>query len=231
MVKEKLTKTQVIKLAKDAPTTGIAEVRLKNPKRTGTITVRDYLDDKGELRPFVDQHGQERIIRFNKKMILDLTQLKDQLTYEQVRLHPIFVKGANPVLDLINHEVEDNNFVLQKDLESEANAIVKELAGKALKDFARVMLITFAEGSSDMSIKRKLYDKVEADPKSVINEWNDPSKDIKALIKNGIEKGIFTKIGGVYKFRDQVMGTSYELAIEWMHENDELIPSIRKELK
>ena len=228
---EKLTKAKVTELAKEAPTSGVAEIRLRNPKKTGTITVRGYNDETGEYRPYVDQHGSERVMRINKKVLLDLAKLKDRLTYEQVRLHPIYVKGATPVLDLINHEVEDEAFVTAKDLESEANAIVKGLKGKELYAFARVMLVTFAAGSSDTSIKRKLYDKVVEDPMNVINEWNDPSKELKDILLSGIEKEVFTKIGGVYKFNDQVMGTSPQLALEWLRENDDLIPSIRKQLK
>lgn len=228
---EKLSKANVTKLVSQAPKSGRAEIRLRNPKKTGTITVRGYNDETGDFRPYVDQHGAERIMRVNKKVLLDLSKLKDQLTYEQVRLHPIYVKGATPVLDLINHEVEDEKFVTTKDLEAEANAIIKDLSGKELKAFARVMLVTFAEGSSDTAIKRKLYDKVEADAIEVINEWNDPSKELKELLFSGLEKEVFTKIGGVYKFKGTVMGTSFELAIEWLRDNDDLIPSIRKEIK
>ena len=228
---EKLSSAAIKKLVALAPESGLAEIRLVNPKRTGTITVRGYNDETGDFRPFVDQHGNERVIRINKKVLLDLSKLKDQLTYEQVRLHPIYVKGATPVLKLINHEVEDENFVITKDLEAKANGIIQNLKDSELKDFARVLLIPIREGSSITAIKRTLYDKAAEDPTEIINEFENPDRELKSILQKGLEKDLFTKSGGVFKFKGTVMGTSYELAVEWLRENEDILPSIRKELK
>ena len=47
---------------KDREKKGHVEIRMVNPKRTGTITVRDYTDiDTGELREFKDAHGNPRV--------------------------------------------------------------------------------------------------------------------------------------------------------------------------
>jgi len=227
---ETLNKTAIKKLVEGVPAEGFAEIRLLNPKKTGTIVIRDYLID-GKKRLYVDQHGAERVLKVQKKILLNLSDLNDRLTYEQVRLHPIYVKGANPVLKLINHEVEDNNFVLAKDLEAKANGIIQKLSDDEVKSFARVLLVTIKERSSPTAIKRKLYDKVQEDPQNVINEWENEDRELKIMIRAGIEKGLFTKSNGVFKFKEQTIGTTFELALEWLRENDDLHPSIRKELK
>ncbi len=231
MENDKVSNAKVKELVSEAPKSGYAEVRLKNPKRTGSITVRNYIDDNGNNRPFVDKNGNHRVQRFVKKRLLNLSDVNDQLLYEQVRLHPIYVKGANPVLSLVNQETESENFVTKKDLQATADGIIAKLKTKELKDFARILLVTVKDGSSDNVLKKSLYQLAELDPTKIINEWEDPSKELKSLLLVGVEKGVFTKISGIYKFNGTVMGTSFELALEWLRDNDDLIPSIRKELK
>jgi hypothetical protein len=231
MENEKVSIAKVKELSSDAPKSGFAEIRLKNPKRTGSITVRGYNGEDGNYRPFVDKNGNHRIQRMTKKRLLNLSNVDDQLLYEQVRLHPIYVMGANPVLSLHNHETEAEEFVTKKDLQSKADHIIAKLKSNELYDFARILLVPVKKGSSDNTIKRSLYEISTHDPIKIINEWDDPSKELKSILLTGIEKDVFTKIGGVYKFKGSVMGTSFELAIEWLRDNDDLIPSIRKEIK
>ena len=61
-VKEPISKARLKELVDLAPEKGNCEIRLKDPKRTGTITVRGYTGKDGRFRPFVDQFGNERII-------------------------------------------------------------------------------------------------------------------------------------------------------------------------
>ena len=231
MEKELISKARVKELAEHAPKSGLCEIRLKDPKRSGTITVRGYNDGEGKFRPYVDQHGQERIKKVQRTIYLNLEKLDDRLTYEQVRLHPIYVDGARPVLAIVNHENEADDFVALKNLESDAMAIISNLKGGELKDFARILLIKVKAGSSDQVIKRVLYEVAEENPANIINEWNDDLKECKAIIRTGIEKGVFKYNQGRYNFKDQLMGTSFDLAVQWMKNNEDLIPSLRKEMK
>ena len=231
MEKEKVNKTRLKELMADAPTSGNCEIRLKDPKRTGTITVRGYTGKDGQHRPFVDQHGNHRIIRFKRTVFLDMKKEDDRLTYNQVRLHPLYVDGPRPVLVIVNYEDEAEAFVAQKDLESKAMEIIQKLEGADLRNFARVLLITVKPGSSDKVIKRSIYDLAEEDPGLILNEWNDDLREIKLIIHKGIEQGMFEVKHGRYTYQGQLMGTTFEFAVDWLKDNDDLIPSMRKTLK
>ena len=227
---ENVSQKRVKELAEGAPTQGFVEIRLKNPKKTGAITVRDYRDSKGKHRPYVDQYGQSRILKITRTVKLDMNDLDDRLTLNQVSFHPIYMEGSTKTLIIVNHEAEANQIVSDKDIEFEAGAIIRKLKGDDLYDFARVLLITVKPGSSESIIKRVMYESAAEDPQAVLDEWNNPLREHKAFVKKGIEKGIFTQRQGRFSFKDQLMGTSFDLAVDWLKENEDLMPQLTKEM-
>jgi len=225
-----VSKSKVKELLNGAPTTGLVEVRLRNPKKTGSVTLRDYLVN-GIPRPYVDMYGNNKVLRITKNITLNMENDNDRLTFNQLKFHPRFAKGGNSVLTLHNVEEASIDYVTLKDKEAEANAIVKELVGKNLELFARVLLVPIKPGTTESVIKRAVYEKCEVNPELVISEWNSPERELKELLHLGIDKEVFGKVNGVYSFRGETIGTSFEMALSWLKNNDDLIPSIRKELK
>lgn len=228
MEKEALSNARVKELAIGAPKEGNVEIRLKDPKRTGTITVRDYTGKDGRLRPFVDQYGNRRIQKFSRTVYLNMKNLDDRLTLEQVAHHPIYIGGPRPVLIVVNHETEADKFVANKDLEAKAMDVIQKLEGEDLKDFARILLIKVKVGSSDKVIKRTIYELAVDDPGTILNEWNDNRRELKVIIRKGIETGMFIVKQGRYNYNDELMGTTFEFAVDWLKENEDLVPSMRK---
>jgi hypothetical protein len=100
-----------------------------------------------------------------------------------------------------------------------------------LQDFARVLLITVKPGSSDKVIKRAIYEKAETEPGEILNEWNDENRELKVILRKGLEKQLFTYRQGRYTFDGQLMGTTFDIAVDWLKANEDLIPSMRKQLK
>lgn len=227
---EKVSNSRVKELHISAPKSGIAVISLVNPKKTGSITIRDYYEGD-ELRPYVNEKGGHRILRVKKSVFLDLSKINDRLTYEQVRLHPIYTNGSNPSLKVVNKEAEAEMFVLKKDLEAQANDIIQKLKKTELQDFSRVLLVTVRVGSSETVLKQSLYQLASENPSDVVNAWNDEDREFKVVIRNCIEQKIITKTHGVFRFKGETIGTSFELAVEWLKTNEDLIPSLRKELK
>lgn len=226
-----ITPAKIKELMGTAPVMGNAEIRLRNPKKTGTITVRGYLGQNGVHRPFVDEYGQERILRIKRTMYLNLENKNDRLAYEHIRLHPIYIIGANPLLSIVNHETEADAFVAKKDLEARAMEIIQKLNSTDLRDFARILLVTVKPGSSDLVIKRVLYEKATTDPGLIINEWENDLREYKSIIRKGLEQGIFTAKHSRYMFNDQLMGVSFDTAVDWLKDNEDLIPQLNKKLK
>ena len=227
---DKLSAPKVKELASDSPDTGLVEVRLIDPKRSGTITVRGYNTKQGEYRPFVDRYGQERVLRVQRTLYLNMGELNDRLTYAQIKNHPIYIDGPRPVLKIVNFEDEASSFVKLKDLEAEANAIIHKLEGDELKDFARILLVVAKDGSSDKVIKRTLYEKSALNPGEIINEWNDSSRELKAILRKGLEKNVFESKFGRFTFKGELMGTTFESSVDWLKQNEDLVPNLRKEI-
>lgn len=231
---EKLSNADVKSLLKGAPTSGFAEIILKDPKRTGSIVLRDYHieDDEGgrSHRPFVDGKGNHRIVKITKKKVLNLSHDNDRLEYMQALLHPIFTDGPTPILIVVNKEEEANDFIIEKDLEAKVNGVIQKLSGSELKNFARVLLLKVTEGSTDPAIKRLVYEKAELEPIMVLEAWEDPERPLKELIRTGIAKGVFTKKNGRWSCEGALCGTSFESTLEWIKENDDLLPKLRKQI-
>lgn len=219
-------------LMADTPKEGNVEIRLKDPKRTGSITLRGYTDKKdGQYRPYVDKFGNERVFKFIRTVYLDMNKEDDRLTLAHVANHPIYINGPRPVLVIVNHETDADAFVALKDNEALAGDIIQKLEGEDLKDFARVLLITVKPGSSDKVIKRAIYEMASTNPGEILNEWNDELRELKVIIRKGLESGMFNYKQGRYTFDGQLMGTTFEIATDWLKENEDLVPSMRKQLK
>ena len=221
---EKISKAEVKSLLTDAPTSGFAEIILKDPKRTGSIVLRDYhlTDDEGARshRPFVDKEGNHRIIKITKKKKLNLTYENDRLEYMQAKLHPIFTDGPTPILMVVNKEEEANDF----------NGVIQKLSGSELKKFARVLLLKVNEGSTDSAIKRAVYEKAELQPIEVLEAWEDPERPLKELIRSGVIKKVFTTKNGRWSCEGTLCGTSFETTLEWLKDNEDLLPKLRKQI-
>lgn len=231
---EKISKAEVKSLLTDAPTSGFAEIILKDPKRTGSIVLRDYhlTDDEGARshRPFVDKEGNHRIIKITKKKKLNLTYENDRLEYMQAKLHPIFTDGPTPILIVINKEEEANDFIIEKDLEAKVNGVIQKLSGSELKKFARVLLVKVNEGSTDSAVKRAVYEKAELEPFDVLEAWEDPERPLKELIRSGVIKKVFTTKNGRWSCEGTLCGTSFETTLEWLKDNEDLLPKLRKQI-
>lgn len=230
-VKEPISKARVKELMEGAPKDGNVEIRLKDPKRTGTITLRGYTGKDGAYRPYVDKFGNERVFKFARTVYLDMNKEDDRLTLQAVSNHPIYIDGPRPVLVVVNHENDAEAFVALKDNEALAGKIIADLSGSELQDFARVLLITVKPGSSDRVIKRAIYEKAESEPGDILNEWNDENRELKVILRKGLEKGMFSYKQGRYSFKSQLMGTTFDIAVDWLKDNEDLVPSMRKELK
>jgi hypothetical protein len=222
---------------------GTAEIRLLDHKRTGSITVRDYTDlETGELKRFIDKYGNGKVTRFTKNRIYNLDDLNQRLEYNHVKSHPIYCTGPTPVLEAVNIEAVAEAEVYQKDMEAEANYIVRKLSGEKLRDFARVLLvgkrIKIGENTSDNVIKKEIYLLAEelergaelSGAQKIVNAWGNPERALTELLEKGISNMTFMVKDGIYYYGKQKLGTTKGYAIEWFNDNKDILPQIRKEV-
>lgn len=212
-------------------TTGRVEIRMVNPKRTGTITVRDYSDKTtGALREFKDSHGNPRVKRYTKAItILDLSKEDDKLEYLHTKDHPIFVLGSHPSLKVVDIVQQAEDDVNTMDLGVDALIVARELRGEKLIDFARVLGIG-THNVLESIVKKRVYEEAQNKPKDFMKAWDNPNRMFSEILHKGKTRGVFTANSGVWKYRETLMGVNIDESILWLKNNEDLLPNIRKEL-
>lgn len=209
----------------------IVEIRFKNPKKTGSVSMNPYYREDGTFMQLVSEANEPRTIRMTKSIkLLDLSNPKEQEEYEFIKTHP-FVVGREKLIVVANITEKSEEAVTKKDMEFEALKIVKELQGTKLADFARILGV-HAENINESVIKAKVYEIADTDPKRIITEWSDDDRGLKALLQKGRQRGVFkvnTK-SGVWKYRQVTMGTNEEQSLQWLKDSKDLMPSIRKQV-
>lgn len=227
-------------LLKKIPKGGLAEIRLKNPKKTGSIGVRGYTYTDPETntrsyREFLDSGGNARIVKYTKKVTLNMDNDDDRLEYFHVLNHPVYSHGANAVLKVVYLEKEAEDNVNKRDRQADVTAIVRKLSGESLRDFARVVVtaggMRYNPRTTENALKNSIYELSDRDPDLVLEEFNHKDRSIKELIYKAKEKEIITLSNGVWKFNNEVIGRNFEQAIDWFKRNEEVLPALRKELK
>ena len=208
------------------------EIRFANPKKTNSVTCNPYYDTNGTFREIKTPEGIARSIRqTTSKKILNLGIPAQREEYEFLKDHP-FVVGKEPLLKVVNNKLESEKTISTFDLQFEALKVVKDLQGDKLADFARVCGIT-TTNTSQTVIKAKLYEMAEKYPTKLINMWDDKDRALKALLHKGRENGVF-KVDNktkAWKYNQESIGTTLEHAVQWLKDNKDLMPSIRKQLK
>ncbi len=232
-VKERsLNKAEVKSLVENTSEIGYAEIRIINPKKTGTVTLREYyeVDSKtGDhtLREYVDAHGKARVLKISKRMVLNLKNLADRITYEQALRHPIYSKGPNPIFRVIDLEKESKDYITKKDVGAQANDIIRKLEEKEVQMFALVMGVVVKNNSTANVLKRAIYEIADAKPESIINEWESPLRKTKEMLLFGKIHKVFEIKAGRWYFNSELMGTTFDQAIDWCSDHEEILPKIR----
>jgi hypothetical protein len=245
MLKERYNKQEIALLQKGIPKTGYVEIRMVDPKRTGSLTLRDYYEEDEfgarKHRPLIDSEGNERVIKYVKsKKVLNLASENDRLEYAHLLDHPIFIKGGQPRMKIVNFEAEADDYVTRKDNEARANEIIAKFSGSKLKDLARVIQITVRPGSSESVLKRALYEYAaqnlvpgtnQSGAERIIQEVDSPDYKTKVSLYKAIESKVVRITNGRYLFGQVSMGTSYEMALSWLLENSDQELELEKQLK
>jgi len=242
MFDEKYTEKEIAALMKGTPTKGTVEVRMKDPKRSGSVTLRDYFqefpDGSREHRPFIDAKGNARVAKYTRKKTLHMTNENDRLELAHLKEHPIYVKGSIPVLVLYNFDDEATDYVAAKDAAAEADGIIRKLKSEGLKDLARVLQIRTRPGSSDIVMKRALYEFAEAKTGqanklgalTVLEQIGSPDYDTKVLLYRGLESKEVEVRNGRYLFGQIGLGTTFDVALQFLNDNPDMESELAKKL-
>lgn len=205
------------------------EVRLINPKRTGTLMVRGIANpNTGEYMPCVDINGEETAFALTKaKTILELNNPLHKAVYEILQVHPVYVNTPYPKVKLVDVETEASDNLDKKDKEFEAMKIIKELRETKLANFARLFNLNMND--SETVLKTRLYSIAQNDPDRILEAFTDPTRELRELIARARSRDIFTTKGGIWYYQKSPMGSNVDAVLNWLLENEDLITVIKKE--
>jgi hypothetical protein len=239
MFKESYNQKEIAELMRNAPTSGTIEVRFKDPKRSGTITLRDYyheVNGSREYRPFIDARGNTRVVKYQKKKVLNMANENDRLEYAHLKDHPIYVAGPKPLLQLYNFDEEATSYVETKDASAKANAIISKLSGEKLRNLARVVQIRTRLGSSDIVLKRALYEFAESKTEKgigafeIIEQIESPDYETKTLLYNALDSKLVEVRNGRYMFNQVGLGTTFDVSLQFLIDNPDIESELKKKL-
>jgi len=209
---------------------GIVEIRMVNPKRTGTVTLRNYTDETGVVREFKDSNDNPRVKKYTKALtVLNMENENDRLEYLHLKDHPIYIKGSSPLLKIVDVVAEAEERTNNREAAIDAMIEARGLRGEKLVNFARVLGINTLNVLETV-IKDRVYDYAERQPEEFLTAFKDPNRLFKEILHKGKVKGVFSHKNNVWKYRETLMGGNIDEAILWLNENEDLLPSIRKEL-
>lgn len=237
-----LQKSELNKMLSGVKQKGRVEVRLRNPKRTGSITVRTCYktneDGTERLAYLVDGNGKERVVKINKKLVLNLENINDRLLYVHLKDHPLFVQGPNPIFDVVNMEEQADEFINIRDYKAQAEEIIRKSDEESLRDMLRVLGIVVPPNSSANIVKRRLYEFVDepgltlekSNSYKLVTEVNDADYDIKVLVHRAKARGVIKISLNRWMWKDVVLGTDFMSVVRYFQENQDLIEQLQKEV-
>lgn len=207
------------------------EVRLLNPKNTGSLIVRTIRHpETGKTIKLVDANGEETTFSLNRsRFFLNLSDPFHANVYEILKVHPIYSNASNPKIRMIDVEQEAQDKLTAIETEDEARGIVRALNSVKLANFARVLGIQ-TDNSSETVIKTRLYDYAKSAPVAIVEEWNNPERELKELLHRARQRGVVRiSATGIWSYGNQPMGANFDTALSWLKDNEDLIDIIRKE--
>lgn len=198
--------------------------KTRNVRHNAPISFEGYTKPDGTARQVRFYEGEEGFKTYGAKVSnirvddagltlnlsnpLDLRKYEVAKEMEQLGIFPF--EAQEPLLQIVEPDVEDNNAVSQFDNKLKAmNILAVELADpNDLRNFA--FYFGLSEGK-DTTVKRNMIDLAEKSPEQFIEGWNDEFRHLMVLTRKAIDKGLISLRAdtNIYSFGDKVLGMNH----------------------
>ena len=212
---------------------GMVQLELIEPKRTGSLRVRDYTNAQGDKKQLRDKNGDVWVYMITKNVKLNMADAEDFALYEHLKTHPYVMGGGGlvPSIKLVNEGQDSIDNVNLVENAIKAQNIIMGLDEQELRDFARVINVTVAHKRSAVVVKSKCYELCKTKPDFVIQMFKDPLRGLRAELYKAQDQGLITRIDGVLKFDNISVGTTFEEMVLWFDKNPDILPGLRNKLQ
>jgi hypothetical protein len=202
----------------------LVRISFKSP-RGGAVTLRDYTKPDGTLFKLVDPNTREpTAYQLTSMKEFDLTRPFEKQVVEGFRNHPIFAG----MLNFVSLQDEAKEVVDEFELSLEAGNIVKAL-GKSASSMLRIFGVNVVK-LTELEQKAMLLRIAKDTPKRIIALKEDPLYAYRVLLFDGKAAGVFSNDGGVWAFKGQPIGSTDEMAVQWIAENKDIMTVVKSEV-
>lgn len=208
-------------------TQGSLTIRPVKDKMTGRLKgVKRMTDDEMRRAIHVVTNDTERVIKDNT--IIDLEDQIDAIDWEWMKFCPEIFSSleecfSNHHIALFyveNLEKDTEERVKKRYVKKQAYFYLDEASQPKKIDVARI-LGTDATTFTKMDLEDYLYEIAEANPKRIIEAFEDKLIKVKLFLFGLLDKRIIlVDQDGVYRWNNHILGTSEKSALDWLQMAD-----------
>lgn len=172
-------------------------------------------------------------------MELNLELEVDRVLFEIIKLHTdIIAPSKDKVIPgthryyIENKEAEAKEEISKVNVMIEAMNMIKDMSIEQMEDFGRVCQLR-VRNLTKTQIEGELLKVAQRDPAFVVRMGKDKNLKQRIFLKKLLEVGKINLSNGVFKYGDEIMGTSEAHAIDWFNDpkNSKLVTELAKYLK
>jgi hypothetical protein len=172
-------------------------------------------------------------------MEFNLENEVDRTIFEIIKLHDdIIASSKDKVIPgqhryyIENKEAEAQSEISKVNIMIEAMNMIKDMSTEQMEDFGRVCQIRVRD-LTKTQIEGELLKVAQRDPALVVRMGKDKNLKQRIFLKKLMENGKIYLSNGVFKYGDEVIGTSETHAVDWFNDpkNSKLVTELAKFLK
>lgn len=203
-------------------------LKSKSPDKFNYAKFGTYKNSKGKRVELIDPNGDtlSGFELFNAVKSFDINDEDDKKVVDFLREHPLVNNGQFILEDL---SAKENEKAEESLLKADSVTAAAKLSKKEIEDLCRLIGLN---GDWDDNIRKaKIISYASDNPKRFMDALNDKDASIKIFIKSCLDKEIFSKVNGVYKYGTLSIGLTEDQAVLWVKDNADIHALLKNQLR
>ena len=190
-------------------------IKSRKPSAFNYCKFGTYKNAKGKLIELIDPNGitLTGYEMFQAVLSLDLKDEDDKRVFDFLKDHPLIRKGFS-IEDMSEKENKQAEIALAK---ADSVTAAAMLSKKEIENICRLIGLN---GDWDDNIR-----------KAKVISYASDHPPFKIFIKNCIDKNIFERVNGVYKYGSTTIGLTEDQTIMWLKDNADIMALLKNQLR
>lgn len=202
----------------------VTRISFKDKKKEGQFVLRSHERKDGSYFELKDRHGNDASFTLRMTTFFNLDNEFEAKVVEGFRNHPTYAR----FIDIVNMDEEAAKSTSKFQLKLEAGNVINDL-GEMLLSFARALNLNTV-GLSETRVLGQLHQIADSDPSRILKAYRDPALQLRMMVFDGREAGLFKEENGVWFYNNQPMGNNAEQAITWLEKHKDLRGGLKREI-